>query len=193
MKEIEILVHVLESKKSALKKLHRLRSLKHDGTFLVVDHYFYDPLRKGLQPNKKIECKAWFRIRTKADKAFLTYKQDIFAKDGAWLYSDEQETAIGDARIAEQIVKSLGLKFLVEVRNTRTFFRTARFEITLEDVKGIGLFLEVEQKARSKKSVPKIRMDIMAFMRKLGLKISEEVQEGKPEMLLKKIHSWRKV
>jgi predicted adenylyl cyclase CyaB len=184
MKEIEILVKVLEGKQSALRKLRTFKSI---GAETVIDHYFYDPKRKELRPNRKGAVQSVFRLRQKGAKSFMTYKVDHLDRYGNWSHSDEHEIEVSDFKVAENIVKRLGLKPLVKIHNKRNIFRKGNYEILLEDVKGLGLFLEIERlDAPSDASVPKIRKDILKLMGSLGIRVSEEVQAGKPELMLKK-------
>ena len=118
MKEIEILVKVLEPKKSALKKLAKFHLT---GSSTIEDNYYYNPNNKNMFPKKDFGITEFFRIRNQDGKYCLTYKKDNFSGK-KWLYSDENETKIEDGEIAKKIISNLGLKPLVTVHNKRTFF-----------------------------------------------------------------------
>ena len=108
------------------------------------------------------EC---FRLRKKGDKSFVAYKIDFF-EGKKWTHSDEHETEIANFEVFEKIVSHLGLKELVRVDNEKQIFETANFEIVLEDVKNLGLFLEVEN-MNLKGNPNSIRAKIMEFIKAL--------------------------
>jgi adenylate cyclase class 2 len=187
MKEIEILVKVLESKKDALKKLSRFRK---DHVAKIVDKYYYHPSRKGMRPSGAKSSTEMLRIRKKDGKTLVTYKKDVFAGK-KWLYGDEYETTIGDAEIVSEIFEKLGFKPLVVVNNSRTIYYHNDFEICLEDVKNLGLFLEIEYVGKNSKNPTAIQKKIFDLIDATGINVSKEVNQGKAEMLYRKENSKR--
>jgi len=185
MKEVEVLVQVYDSKENVLKKLNQFKSI---GIKETLDIYFQDPLRQNLQlrENKRLlEC---FRVRKKGDKCFLTYKEDHFDEKGTWLYSDEHEIQASNFEILTNIIRRLGLKELITIDNKKHTFITDKFEIVLEEVKNLGLFLEVELlKECEENEITEKKKEIQEFISFLNLNTSEELNEGKPELMLKKI------
>ena len=182
MREIEILVKVLESKNSALKKLVRFRK---DHISLIVDQYYYHPWRKGLLPTKNNSATEMLRIRIKDRKSYITYKKDVFSKTG-WSYSDEHETEIKDPKIVDNILRNLDFKPLVKIVNKRTVIYFKKFEICLEEVKGLGLFLEIECIRPGKKDPEIIRREILELIQLLGIRVSKEMIAGKAELIFRK-------
>lgn len=190
MKEIEILVEVKESLDSALLKLKKIDAIKEDGIALVIDEYYYKS--KDAQNKKTFSTTGWFRIRKKANKALVTYKKDNFKEDGSWFYSDEYETEIGDTEIFEKIIRNLGMKKLVVVKNNKHKFIVGdnEFEIVLEDVENLGVFMEIEKLNVSEEEnedfVDSVRKEIKILISKTGIETSKEVHAGKPEMVIEK-------
>lgn len=184
MREIEILVKVLESKKSALKKLSRF---KKDHVARVVDKYYYHPANKNMMRSKNLGITEYFRIRRKDTKSFITYKKDKF-KGKRWLYADEYELEISDPKNMEMILKMLKMKSLVTIDNIRTFYYYKNYEIVLEDVKGLGLFLEIERLNANKERPERIREEIFKLIEDIGMKVSPEMKAGKPELMYNKTH-----
>lgn len=183
MLEIEILVQVKNSLSEARKILS---GLKLEGMFEVVDTYYFDPLRKELKPGDNGRLIRSFRLRRKKDKYFLTYKVDNFDND-LWVNSDEHETEVGEYNVTKKILEHLGLQELVVVTNQKYIYEAGDYEIVLEDVKGLGIFLEVEYKKEvSDQDTSQIKANIWTFIGSLGLSIGEEMNAGKPELLLAK-------
>jgi len=184
MKEIEILVPVLDSKEKVLSSLKQFEAT---GSKHTLDIYFFDPKRPDLAPDAKGRLMQAFRLRKKEEQALLAYKVDHFETDGEWLYSDEYETGVGDFDTVFKIIQLLGFEVLVTVDNTKHTFLTEKYEIVLEEVSDLGLFLEIESMNTPENvDVEKIRKEIRKFIEALGVKIGTESNAGKPELLLKK-------
>jgi predicted adenylyl cyclase CyaB len=184
MKEVETLVEVFSKKEDVLKKLQKFDFV---GKKEVLDVYFFDPKRKNLKPknNKLTEC---FRIRKKDSKAYIAHKTDNFNKQGIWTYSDEEETEIKDFETMRTILTKLGFEELIIIDNFKHTFLTEKYEIVLEEVKNTGLFLEVERlKVNDDENIGKIKKEIFEFIKTLKIKTSEELNMGKPELMLKKL------
>ena len=183
MKEVEILVKVLEPRDSALQKLAKFEN---KGIKAVHDTYFYDPLRQELQIQHG-RLNESFRLRKTEHKASMTYKKDHFEGE-KWLYSDEFQTDIENPHQAEQIIIHLGLKKLLELHNTKHVFETPEYEIVLEEVRDLGLFLEVEKRnVQEYDNISSIKKRISEFMQTLGISMSEPLNVGKAELLMQKI------
>jgi adenylate cyclase, class 2 len=183
MREIEILVELHTNMDEAKKKLNHL---EFKGSKSTIDKYFYDPLRNNLQlneNNKLLEC---CRLRTKNNKHFATYKIDIY--DGEiWKYSNEEETEIQNFEALQNLFINLGLKELVVIDNIKHTYLTDNFEIVLEEVKELGNFLEVEYCFDDNtKTVDEVKNEIQNFIESLGLEIGQELNSGKPELLILK-------
>lgn len=185
MKEIEILVEVYSPPEEVIKVLEKFEFL---GTNKTVDTYFYDPLRDNLKPNKKLQIDECFRVRTKNDINTLTYKVDNFDQNGKWLYSDEYETKFEDIYMLNEIIKKLGLKKLITIYNSKRTYKYNDYEIVFETVKDLGYFIEVEYCTNEDINVVEVKKEIQSFIDNLGLKVSNELNIGKPEMMLKKIN-----
>ena len=182
MKEVEILVQVYDNKETVLNSL---KYLTFKGKKETLDIYYYDTLRNNLQVKNNKYPIEWFRLRKKNNKSFLTYKKDNY-KDDIWLYSDEDETEITEFEIGKTIINKLGLKELITIDNIKHTFETKLYEIVFEEVKNLGLFLEVERlKISDTESVEEIKIEIQKFINTLKLNVSPELNIGKPELMLR--------
>lgn len=183
MREIEILIPVKSSFKETraiLSQFGRPR-IKH-----VVDQYYYDPLRKDLRPTKNGRLKRVLRIRQANNKCYLTYKVDHFISDDIWSHSDEHEVMVSNGKVLTTILNHLQLQKMITVDNSRYYYNYQNYEIVLEKVKNLGLFLEVEYRGKSRKKTSTIKKDIWSFIQSLGLSLGKECNAGKPELLLRK-------
>ena len=185
MKEIEILVEVYSPIEEVINILSKFKYL---GTKEVVDTYYYDPLRKNLKPNSSNQINECLRLRKKDDTNFITYKIDEFDDDGKWLYSNEYETQINDISVVNNILERLGLKKLITIHNKKRTYKYQEYEIVLETVKDLGYFLEVEFCTNKDIDVKDKKQEIQKFIDSLSLNISQELNIGKPEMMINKLN-----
>lgn len=182
MKEIEILVEVYSTVGEVIKALDKFFF---EGVKETVDVYYYDPLRSTLKPDSKGEIGECLRVRTKDNKNYITYKVDKF-DNGTWLYSDEYETEVDNILMVTEILKRLGFKELLTIHNSKRTYKTDCYEIVFEIVKDLGYFLEVEYCTNEDVDVSLIKKEIQEFIDSLGIKVSSELNMGKPEMMIKK-------
>ncbi len=182
MKEIEILVEVYDD----IKKIKEIfKKFQYVGLKKTVDEYYYDPLRDTLKPDKTGGLNHCLRLRTKNDEYSITYKDDVF-DNGKWLYSDEYETKVESITMVKNIFDRLGLVKFMEIDNDKETYIFEDYEIVIENVKDLGLFMEVEYCTNEDVDVKEIKNKIQDFINSLGINVSEELNMGKPEMYMKK-------
>ena len=183
MKEIEILVSFDDTKEEILEKLSKF---KFAGEKEIYDTYYVDELRDNLKPEADLRMNETFRVRRTGDDCLITYKKNNF-EGKRWIYSDEYETTAKDYKMVEKIVEMLGLKAQVVVHNKRKVYKHNEYEIVLEEVEDLGLFIEVEiMISDDKEDVIKVKEKIRQFINELGLKNVREFNVGKNQLLLSK-------
>jgi len=184
MKEVEILFEVSDSFDVAQEKLSKF---EFHGSKKTLDIYYADPLRKELQPTSINTLNSVFRLREKDGICFLAYKVNHYEGD-EWTYSDEHEVSVSDLRTMENIIEHLGFKTLVEIDNVKHTYVTDRFEIVLEEVKSLGIFLEVERLVvDDTEDIEVSKKEIRSFVNSLGIHMGRELNIGKPELMLQKL------
>ena len=84
------------------------------------------------------------------------------------------------------ILESLGFKILTQIENKKYTFLTDKYEIVYEDVKNLGFFLEVERlSVDDNENIADVKKEIRNFIKSLDIKIEEELNAGKPELMLR--------
>ena len=87
----------------------------------------------------------------------------------------------------EEILKKLGFEELVRIENIKSTFINNKYEVVLEDVKDLGLFLEVERRdINHDEDIVAVKKEIWKWIQDLGIKGSLELIMGKPELMLRK-------
>lgn len=185
MKEIEILVGVNSTVDEVIKTLEKYEYL---GNKETIDTYYYDPLRSELKPNSKNQINECLRLRTKDAVNSITYKVDQFDDDGKWLYSDEYETVVQDMDMITKIFDKLGLCKLLTIHNNKKTYKYNDYEIVFEEVKDLGNFIEVEYCTNEDIDVKLKKEEIQEFINELGLDVTEELNVGKPELMINKLN-----
>ena len=181
MKEIEILVEVYDDIDTVKEKLKQFEyvGLKH-----TIDEYYYDPKRDTLKPDKDNQLSHCLRLRSKNNDYYITYKDDVF-ENGIWQYSNEYETKVESMDMLKEIFDRLELKKFIEIDNKKEIYKTEKYEIALEDVKDLGLFLEVEYCTNDDVDIKEVKKEIQSFIDDLEINVSKELNMGKPEMYMR--------
>lgn len=181
--EIEILFSINQTVEEAAKLLVSLGA-SDKGSKHTVDEYFYNTATKQFSPNDKGELTECLRIRTAGEKIYYTYKDDKFLDDGSWSHSDEYELEITDGETMKQALLRQHYQPLVTIDSHKTKYQWEDYEFTLEEVKDLGAFLEVEYTTGATTPIAAIKDEIRTLVNKLGFRIGEELTAGKPELLL---------
>lgn len=185
MKEVEVLMQIHRGEERLETRLREVAQFV--GEIAVDDQYYFDPLRRAEYFSSSGRFVSSFRLRKKDEKAQVTHKKDHFDQAGAWTYSDELETEVGDYDTFQQLIEALGFEKLVRLEMVKKTFLTDIYEIVLEEAKDLGIFLEVEAKTiPDGTDIDAVKNKIRAFIQELGIEGSESVSEGKAELLYKK-------
>lgn len=182
--EVEILVMLSASKDEALRRLTERYELKCvDSTY---DAYLTHPGVPLLAPSETMSLVGALRIRATSKAKKLTAKRDIFNADGAWSHSDEVEFEVADDAAARAFFALLGFQPLLDIRMEKTVFAGGGFEVVLEEVEGLGLFLEIEEQGHPNLPPQARKALVQAELDATGLAYTRNFDGGKPELLLKK-------
>lgn len=169
MKEIEVRAH-LRDKKLVLAKLESL------GCVLSEPIRQVDTVYAKIVGNVKeyLTNDHFVRIREKSDGKFLFTVKKPSAK--TLLSKTEHETEIKNVVELEKAVFLMGYKVanrLVKVRRTAHYGQN---EICIDDVEGLGSFIEIEEMSDKDEDV--VRKKLRDFLMSLGVSAKDEVDRG---------------
>ena len=122
------------------------------------------------------------RIRGQDKEFFLTYKgpkMDKISKS-----RKELEVSISDSDNMGEILTSLGFTPVRNIVKKRKKYRLGDFEISLDDVRELGNFMEVEYLAKGSEINKEKLESIFKFIEKLGISRESTIRESYLEMLL---------
>jgi adenylate cyclase class 2 len=106
-----------------------------------TDTYYQHPARDFAETDEAL------RIRRTVDQARLTYKGPKL--DAVTKSRREIDTQLTDVSAMASVLEALGFEAAGTVRKDRTVFARDPLTVTLDEVEGLGTFVEVEQVART--------------------------------------------
>ena len=174
--EMEIKVKLSKEEYDNLNEIMKLR-----GKFLVESNQkdtYYQPVYLNDDMNK------WLRIRLSGNKKILTYK-----KLGNKMYCEEYEVEIDNSNNLEKIFDSIGLKKITVISKNRMIYSYLdKYEVSLDNVDGLGYFIEIEVKDTIKDYMEEYD-ELLKNSKKLGLNLNNIVKERYPQLM---INNWEK-
>ncbi len=135
------------------------------------DLYFNSPQRDFRLSDEAL------RIRIKEEGARLTYKGPKL--DQTTKSRLERTVKIDDPKQMEQILSALGFVLSAQVRKKRTKYSYDGVVLALDEVEGLGSFVEVE--AEGKGDYEEQKRKVLSIMSKLGL--HESIRSSYLELL----------
>jgi adenylate cyclase class 2 len=143
-----------------------------------ADTYYNAPYRDFAKTDEAL------RIRVEDGRSVLTYKgpkMDTISKT-----RKEIETEIKDIDGMGNILSSLGFFPVATVSKKRKNFRVGDFYISLDEVRDLGNFMEVEIGVKDSRNFQEKVESIFKFMGKLGIKRESSIRKSYLEMILEK-------
>lgn len=139
------------------------------------DIYFQSPLRDFSKTDEAL------RLRRREDKYTLTYKGPKL--DKASKTREEIEVEIGDWYSMREMLHRLGFSEAGRVKKRREAYQLGGFLVCLDEVEGLGEFVEIETKAKGDYGL--LLEEALTLLDDLGVK-GPLVRESYLEMLLKR-------
>jgi len=181
--EIKVKIEGFEEIKGKLFKYGKFKK-----SIKQIDEY-YIPYHRDFFAQKPHPTE-WLRIRINPDKVVFEYDRSINKKaDGEQECAEEYETEIFQPDEFRKILGFLNFKKVITVDKKREYWDCGDFEISLDDVDGLGFFVEVEAKGNFENNA-KAKHECIKFLEKLGVKNGEKsfIKKGYPALLLDKIN-----
>lgn len=125
-----------------------------------VDVYYQHPCRDFAKTDEAL------RVRFSGGSVEVSYK-------GPRLQSSAKTrlelTAVAEGDV-ERILEALGFRRVAAIKKRREYYAYGTLTVSLDDVEGLGQFVEVEALASSEASVEAAEAEIGAFAERLGLR-----------------------
>lgn len=184
--EVEIKIPITDL--SVIREAILASSGKELNSEVQTDVYYAHPCRSFEETDEAL------RVRSRGEIANghlsdhystveLTYKGPKV--DATTKTREEYSLGLEDSQIISQILARLGFAQVATVIKHRTFFRIADITLSIDDVEGVGTFIELEAIASGESDMDARRDEIIAMVRRIGLDPSQSVRESYLELLLK--------
>lgn len=161
---------ILRSKFPIIKQKHQM------------DEYFSHP-SKGFYANS--ELREYLRIRQDSNNCSFDYHK-AHISNGKKTHTEEFEVNIGDAQKLKEILLGLGFKPLVIVDKERKVFDCGDFEASLDSIRELGDFLEIEAK-KDFGGIDKTKQKCIDFLKDIGVAYIPAPEKSYPDMLIEKL------
>lgn len=147
-----------------------------------IDEYF-TPSHRNFTVTRPIN--EWLRLRKTKNGNTITYKNWHHDKDGKSYHCDEYETGFEEIEPMNKIFTILNFKTIAIVNKSRRIWKFKNYEISLDKVKELGSFIEIEYKGKNKKVNPKkIANEMIDFLKKYNVGKVERNYQGYPFQLM---------
>lgn len=111
----------------------------------------------------------------------LTYKGPLVEAESKT--RQEHETVVADETALEGVLSGLGFEPAATVEKDREFYTLEGYTITLDRVRGLGEFVEIEQETTAE-AVDTVREGAVDLLSQLGLDPSEQIRTSYLGLLL---------
>lgn len=176
--EIEIQINLEHSKPllEFLKKNAEFKKQTHQ-----IDKYFTPAHRNFIETRP---AKEWLRLRNADDKYSINYKNWHHDENGKSHHCDEYESNIENLDSLEKIFNALNIKPLITVDKLRKIWHYKNYEISIDTVKGLGDFVEIEYLGNENKNPEQITDKMIKFLKSIGCGTIKRNYQGYPFLLL---------
>lgn len=141
--------------------------------------YYYSPAHKSFAGTKKY----YLRVRQQGDGSAIFAFHNVIND----LKTEELEVNVSDFDVFSEILKKLDCHLDCLVQKDRRIYRNDNFEITIDQVKDLGSFMELEY-IGSEVSDSLVQQYFNELITKLGLNREDLVAGvGYPDLLMDKI------
>jgi adenylate cyclase, class 2 len=145
-----------------------------------TDTYFNAPHKDFLAHDVVSE---WLRLRVEPSGASVNFKRWLPVGVVESTHCDEFESLIDDADAVRKILESLDFTEMVVVDKTRTQWRLEDVVVALDEVDGLGSFVEFEYSGDAE-IVEVATEHLHAVIAKIGVELGERDRRGYPYLLL---------
>lgn len=174
--EIQVQLENIRPLKTFLKKKAKLINKARQ-----IDYYYTPSHRNFL---KKYPAVEWLRLRQNDKEASINYKFWHVDENNRSHYSDEYESKIEEIDQLKLIFKSLNFKPIAIVDKKRKDYKFKSYIISVNQVKKLGEFVEIEFNGETDKKPVDITNEMILFLKNLGVGKIIRNYNGYPYILL---------
>ncbi|WP_224268995.1 class IV adenylate cyclase [Haloprofundus salinisoli] len=158
------------------------------GDVAQADTYYDAPHRDFAETDEALRIRRERRTDAVADgdaaeTAKVTYKGPLVENESKT--REEFETGVDDGETMSSVFDGLGFEPAAVVEKQREYFRVDEYTVVLDDVAGLGEFVEIEREAKESE-LEAVRDGAVAVLRELGLDPDEQIRTSYLGLLFEK-------
>ena len=120
------------------------------------------------------------RIRRKENGSLLTFKGKASGDDTAW---PDVDIPLTDSDSLQRILLGSGYVKVVEIKKRRSSYRLEDFEINIDEIENLGIFIEIEGRG-DEEGRAKIEEKIASLLVSLGIQNENIIRKGYVALML---------
>lgn len=151
---------------------------------IIQNDTYYTPTHKNFLEAKPIT--EWLRIRKTNTDQTINYKN--FSQNGKInkMSCKEIEVGIDDESGIKEILKGLDFKPIIIVEKTRNTWEYKNILISLDIVKNLGNYIELELKSNDFENEEESQNYITEIIEELNIKVGKQIFAGYPQLVMEK-------
>ena len=142
------------------------------------DHYFNHPSRDFAKSDEAL------RIREEGELVYITYKGPKF--DSKSKTRKEIEFKISQRDEANEMLQLLGFERVLVVSTQRREYKLDEITWCLDEVDGLGFFIELEKMIKSKKETKQVLAEMFRIVKKIDLNPDDNITKSYMELILER-------
>lgn len=150
-----------------------------------TDIYFNNEIRDFRKTDEALRIRSCDNLQTGESKAVITYKGPKL--DNISMTRKELETEVGDADICGDILASVGFYPVFPVKKLRQYYYLETMTACVDQVEGLGDFLELEVIVSEEKDREEALSQIESLLEGMGRNMEETTRVSYLSMLQKKV------
>ncbi|MFH1643875.1 MAG: class IV adenylate cyclase [bacterium] len=181
--EIEIKIQINSEQLKLLKSWLDINA-KFVGQLEHEEYYLDNPNDSFLftAPQGYKDAHKYFRVRLTSNGDSACFKSFYFDENGKATHCDETEIKLVDGKKTLQLLKEIGFTDQTLMHKVRKTFIVDGYEIVIDDVKNLGVFVEIEIKHQVD-NVKAGLQGINNLLQKIGITEFQKQERGYVSML----------
>lgn len=181
MIEVEIKLPV-ENRQELERKL-QMKGFQAGKCVKEEDIYFNSPERDLKKRDEALRIRTVTNLETESEESVLTYKGPKL--DHVSMTRKELETGVENPQMMREIFCALGYEKQYMVRKKRSYYEKEKLTACVDQVEGLGNFLELEILLTDENKREEALAEIEKLLHELGYQMSETSRTSYLSMLMK--------
>ncbi len=177
--------YMLFNSEEVRKRLQKLKAEHSTIDEVQIDTY-YVPCHRNFLENDIIS--EWLRIRETNEKCSINYKQWLPIGEKIQNQCNEYEAIISDPIAIKKMLEKLDFRRIVTVEKIRNSWVLEKTEISIDTVKGLGSFIELEAlEILDYQEIDRCFIHFNNILQNIGAEIGSRDRRGYPYLLIEKM------